>query len=165
MKKLIVSPYARGLNNGQINAKNYPFWRELVDSLHSVGVHTIQIGVIGEMSVGCKEDKVGASVKELQDLLNDADGWIAVDNFFPHFCHYHKKPGIVLWGKSDPVIFGYPENINVLKDRKYLRQDQYNIWDSEQHNPEVFVGYESVFYMVQEYLGNASVYAFNLDKA
>lgn len=164
MKKLIISPYARGLANGQINAKNYPYWRELVEALNSVGIHTIQIGVIGEMTIGCKEDKVGASFKELQDLLNSADGWIAVDNFFPHFCHYHKKPGIVLWGKSDPEIFGYPENINMLKDRKNLRQYQYNIWDEEQYNQEVFFSMEEVFFAVQEYLENASVFSFNLDK-
>jgi hypothetical protein len=51
----------------------------------------------------------------------------------------HGIYGVVIWGKSDPLLFGYPENVNLLKDRKYLRARQFYIWDDEPFDPEVFV--------------------------
>jgi hypothetical protein len=55
------------------------------------------------------------------------------------------KPGIVLWSVSDPEIFGYPENLNLLKDRKYLRKDQFAVWEAVTLDPETFVGPEEVY--------------------
>jgi hypothetical protein len=34
----------------------------------------------------------------------------------------------VIWGISDPDIFGYDYNTNILKDRKYLRPDPFGTW-------------------------------------
>jgi hypothetical protein len=65
--------------------------------------------------------------------------WIGVDSFFQHFCWDLGKPGIVIWGQSDPNIFGHPENINLLKDRKYLREKQFWLWEQAEYNEEAFV--------------------------
>ena len=49
--------------------------------------------------------------------------------FLPHLCDCHSLPGgIVLFGLSDPEIFGYEQNASVLLDRKYLRQGQAEKW-------------------------------------
>jgi ADP-heptose:LPS heptosyltransferase len=164
MKKVIISPYARALRNGQANAKNYPFWKELIDALHAIDVHTYQIGLPGEMSLNCKQDMIGLSFQEIGQLVDHVDGWISVDNFFPHFVNYYnKKPGVVIWGKSDPNIFGYKQNVNILKDVKYLRHDQYNIWDSEPYDIEAFINPETIFHNVIELIENVSVMALSLD--
>jgi hypothetical protein len=54
------------------------------------------------------------------------------------------KPGIVLWGQSDPLIFGHPENNNLLKDRKYLREKQFWWWEQCDYNAEAFVRPEEI---------------------
>ena len=67
----------------------------------------------------------GLGPKKLLKLAQESNAWISVDSFFQHFCSYYKIPnGIVIFSQSDPNIFGYPGNINILKDRAYLRPDQ-----------------------------------------
>ena len=41
--------------------------------------------------------------------------------------------------ESDPVIFGHPENVNLLKDRKYLREKQFWLWEQCEFNADAFV--------------------------
>lgn len=55
-----------------------------------------------------------------------------------HFNFKSEKKGIVLFAKSDPEIFGYPENINLLKDKKYLRWDQFGPWEATDFVEEAF---------------------------
>ena len=64
---------------------------------------------------------------------------ISVESFFQHFCWDLKKPGIVIWSQSDPIIFGHKENINLLKDRSYLRKDQFHIWEQCEYNKDAFI--------------------------
>ena len=59
--------------------------------------------------------------------------------FFQHLGWDEGKQGIVLWGPSDPLIFGHPENINLLKDRKYLVPNQFLIWEQQEYQSERFV--------------------------
>jgi len=139
-KTVVISPYSRRLRNGKNNAKNYCFWPQLIDMLIKKGYDVIQLGVADEKKFsGAKEMKYNLKLKEIKSLVLSADLWISVDNFLPHFLAETKKPGIVLWGRSDPEIYGYPHNINLLKDKKYLREDQYNIWEAIEFDPTVFV--------------------------
>jgi len=64
---------------------------------------------------------------------------MSVDSFFQHYCWSLGKPGVVLWGQSDPVIFGHPENVNLLKDRDYLREKQFWLWEQCGFRAEAFV--------------------------
>jgi ADP-heptose:LPS heptosyltransferase len=120
------------INRGNVfNAKSYPFFDELINELKWRG-HEI------------KEIKGILSEQEIIDLVNDCDVWITIDTFLQHLCAYYKlKKGIVIWGKSDPTIFGYPENINLLKDKKYLRVNQFrswtDAWNDIENRPESFV--------------------------
>jgi hypothetical protein len=44
-----------------------------------------------------------------------------------------------VWGVSDPLIFGHPENTNLLKDRKHLAKNQFLWWEQTEHQDERFV--------------------------
>jgi ADP-heptose:LPS heptosyltransferase len=152
MHSLIISPYSKPLKTGQKNAKNYPFWPELVSLLLRENWKVIQIGVTGESIIpGITSSVFNASLEKLLPIVKEATAWISVDNFFPHFCAIvAKKPGIVLWGKSDPKIFGHPLNINLLKDRKYLKKEQFQWWHYEPFDPNVFVSPEVVITTLKE---------------
>lgn len=131
---IVISPYSRKRPDGQKCAKDYPFWKELIPLLND---HIVQIGVPGETPL--VEDFRTYKFSELKEFIKEMDLFISVDNFFPHFCHHYGRHGIVLFGTSDPNIFGYPQNLNFLKDRDYLRPDQFYWWKDEVNNPEVFV--------------------------
>jgi len=145
---IIISPYAKGIREheriselrGTPHPKNYPHWKELI-SMINASSHIepiIQVGINGE--VGFVSDfRKNLPLTELAKLVKECRTWISVDSFFQHFCWDLGKPGIVLFGQSDPNIFGHPENTNLLKDRKYLRDRQYWQWEQTMHNPEHFV--------------------------
>lgn len=143
---IIISPYSSKVADGKINAKNYPWFPKLVDLLNRDGYKTLQIGVTGENPIdGVSDFIVDLPYSALPVLVNRCATWIAVDNFFPHFCHANKlKAGIVLWGVSDPKVWGYPENINLLRGRDYLRQHQYQTWNEIDFNAQAFVYAENV---------------------
>ena len=157
MQKIIISPYSKPLLNGKPNAKNFPSWKELVALLIQEGYEVIQVGTLGEEIIpGASSIVLGAPLSSLKDLISEALTWISVDNFFPHFatlvCH---KKGIVLWGKSDPVIFGDSSNFNLLKSRDCLRKEQFKWWETEEYDPSVFVSPEDVVKVLQENFSHA----------
>ena len=107
------------------NAKSYPYWDELLSLLKDQEIKEIK-GILSE--------------QEIIGLINWCDCWISIDSFLPHLVKYYNlKPGITLWGKSDPKIFGYPDNINLLGDRKNLRPDQFRWWKDVEWRKEDFV--------------------------
>lgn len=135
---IIIAPYAQKLRNGKNNPKNYPHWKELIKLIKTVDKNIIQVGVKGEEQL-VPECRYNLSLVELTELVKQCDAWIGVDSFFQHFCWDLNKPGIVIWGQGDPNIFGHPENINLLKDRKYLRPNQFHIWEQCEYKTNCFV--------------------------
>jgi hypothetical protein len=144
--KIIISPHSRVLRNGKRNPKDYPWWYDVVKQLKTRPETVItQVGVSGEKSVaGVDSVRHDLSFDDLEKLVLGCDTWAAVDNFFPHFCHLLRRPGVVLFGKSDPRLFGYEENVNLLKDRSRLRKNQYDIWETEEYDEFCFVGPEMI---------------------
>lgn len=139
---IIIHPYAQKLRNNKRNPKNYPFWPELIGLIKQP---VIQIGVEGEEPlVSDSHFRKNLSLTELAELVKQCDSWIAVDSFFQHFCWDLNKQGIVLWGQSDPNIFGHPENINLLKDRSYLREKQFWMWEQCDYRDDCWVEPEAV---------------------
>ena len=134
---IIISPYSKKLMNGRENPKNYPYWEELVYELQKT-MHVVQIGLEGERQL-VPDFRKGLSMPQLRQLIKECKTWIGIDSFFQHLAWSEGKPGIVLWSVSDPNIFGHPENINLLKDRKYLASNQFLWWDFTEHNPDAFV--------------------------
>ena len=137
---ILIHPFARDLRDGRPNPKNYPHWEELISKIDEP---IIQIGTSSEPQL-VPDFEPDLPLDCLAQLVQECRTWIGIDSFFQHFCWDLGKPGIVLWGQSDPLIFGHPENINLLKDRKYLRQDQFLIWDRAENIPDAFVTSEEV---------------------
>lgn len=135
---IVLFPFARGMRNGEKHPKNYPFWPELVQKLQQQGHTLIQVGVEGEQQL-VEDFRKNLKLTELSMLVRNCDTWISVDSFGQHLGWDLGVRGIALFGQSDPVIFGHPENINLLKDRMYLRDKQFWLWEQCQANDDSFV--------------------------
>ncbi len=132
---IIIHPFSKQLRNLKENPKNYPFWEELISLIDEP---IIQIGVEGEKQL-VSDFRKNLSFKQLERLLDDCRTWISIDSFFQHLAWTKKKKGIVLWGQGDPRIFGHEENINLLKDRKYLRAKQFRFYDQTEYRKDCWV--------------------------
>lgn len=148
--KILISPYSQKLPVDKPNPKNYPYWEEVIKLIKQKipKVEIVQVGVKDETVLkGVTHLAHNLSPKELLELSKSCNVWLSVDNFFQHFCTFYDVPnGIVLFGQSDPRIFGYSSNTNLLKDRKYLRRDQFLFWwdDSVVYKAEAFVDAKTV---------------------
>jgi ADP-heptose:LPS heptosyltransferase len=132
---IIIAPFAQKLRTGAQNPKNYPYWEMLIEGIKEP---IIQVGVEGEKQL-VPDFRKNLPIVELRKLIQECRTWIGVDSFFQHLAWDEKKPGIVLWGPSDPLIYGHPENINLLKDRSYLVENQFIWWEATEHSNDRFV--------------------------
>lgn len=132
---IILSPYSKFMRNGQKHPKNYPYWPEVIEKCKEP---IVQVGVEGEFQL-VDDFRKNLPLSELAELVKECKTWLSCDSFFQHFCWDIGKPGIVVFGQSDPNIFGHPENINLLKDRKYLREKQFWWWEQAEFNEDAFV--------------------------
>ena len=132
---IIIAPYAQKLRTGKLNPKNYPHWKELVSLIDEP---IIQVGLEGEEQL-VPDFRKGLPIAELRKLLQECRTWIGVDSFFQHLAWDEGKSGIVLWGPSDPLIWGHPENTNLLKDRSHLVANQFIWWEATKHSNDRFV--------------------------
>ena len=144
--KIIIAPYAKAMRNGKPHPKNYPWWPELLKLMGAntlTGPHVIQIGVEGEQQL-TPDFRKNLKLHELSKLVVECRTWISVDSFFQHFCWDLGKPGIALFGPSDPQIFGHHENTNLFASHKHFREKQFWLWEQAEFNPEAFVKPEVV---------------------
>lgn len=152
-KNIIISPFSRPLRNGKRNPKDFPYWDGFVSYLKGDGHIVIQIGVAGEKEIpGVDKMCVGSDLNQLVYLLGQCDAWVAVDNFFHHLVDHFNKPGIVIFSQSDPKIYGHKQNLNVLKDEKYLREKQFDIWEEAEYKEEAFVSAEDLYDMFKKFI-------------
>ena len=149
MLTAVISPWAKPLRNGEKNSKNYPWWPRLVKLLKEDGYHVIQIGLPGEKEIGADEIQSGLSIDMLKTLAVQADLVITVDNFYQHLCWSIGKKCYAIFGKSDPNIFGHSSNINILKDRKYLRKKQFDMWEAETYDETVFFSPKEILEIIK----------------
>lgn len=132
---IIISPYSKALLNGKQNPKNYPYWKELIAMIDEP---IVQVGIEGEEKL-VPDFRKNLPITELRELLWQCRTWVSCDSFFQHLAWDEGVPGIVLWGVSDPLIYGHPENTNLLADRKYLAENQFLWWNFVEHQNERFV--------------------------
>jgi hypothetical protein len=145
--EIILAPYSAGLRTGNPNPKNFPHWPLAVSRLRDIGYEVVQIGTVGENRIeGVSQFIQNWPLKKLRVVLEDADCFLTIDSFLPHFIYAEKinKRGVVVFSQSDPAIFGHPQNINLLKSREYLRPLQYQDWVSATYNEAAFVSAEEV---------------------
>ena len=141
MALILISPWSNPVPYQQ-NAKNYPYWQEVVDGLKELGHEVHQCGVNREGRVDCDNYLWDYPLPEIAKVINDYDLVVSIDNFMPHFCNLYRdksKPTVVIYSRSSPDIFGYKDYINVFKDRKYFREDQYGVWEHCQYQTGAFV--------------------------
>ena len=103
----------------------------------------VQIGITGETQL-CEDFRQNLSIYDLKQLLKECRTWISCDSFFQHLAWFEGKKGVVLWSISDPLIFGHPENINLLKDRRYLAPNQFLWWEAYEYDKDRFLLPEQV---------------------
>jgi hypothetical protein len=156
---VLFSPFSQKLRNGNQNPKNFPYWQELITMLRQSGkIDEIwQVGVGNEYRFeGTTQKFFDKSLKEVAGLADKASVWLSVENFMPHLCNSYgvKTQGIVIFSKSDPAHYGYPQNINLLKDKKYLRSDQFYIWEQCDYQEEAFVSAKVVYDEIVKILEN-----------
>jgi ADP-heptose:LPS heptosyltransferase len=132
---IIISPYAKSLINGKRNPKNYPYWKKLIEMIKEP---IVQVGIEGEEQL-VEDFRKNLPISELRKLIQECRTWISCDSFFQHLGWDEGKQGIVLWSVSDPLIFGHPENINLLKDRSNLAENQFLWWEFVEHKNDRFV--------------------------
>jgi ADP-heptose:LPS heptosyltransferase len=144
MAKILISPYSRPLKSGKLNPKNYPYWNQLI-ALIKDNNNIIQIGLSGEEKL-VDDCMFNLSAIEIEKLVKECNFFISVDSFLPHLAHYLGKNGIVIFSQSDPNIFGYKENVNIIKDRSYLRPNQFSTWEESVYDKSA---YKSPNYIAQ----------------
>lgn len=147
-KTIILSPYSRKLRGTtKENPKNWPleYWVILIKKLKEKNYSVVQLGVEGEeIILGVDKFLKNLPLKEISSLIKEAFTWVSIDSFLPHLGYLIGKPGVVIFSQSDPLIFGHAENKNLLKDRKYLRSNQFGTWEEAEYNKEAFVEPERV---------------------
>lgn len=144
---ILISPYSKKLSNGKNNPKNYPFWKEVIEGINEP---VIQIGIEGEEQLTADFRK-NLSIPEIKQLIKDCRLWISCDSFIQHLASLSGKRGIVLWSVSDPNIYGYPENVNLLKSRDCLSKNQFLWWESVEFDASKFVTSEEVLYNLSNF--------------
>lgn len=128
--------------NFEPSPKDYPFAKELAELLEKE-YELIQVGGNGDEQVA-KDFRKNLPFTEVSKLIKESVTGICVDSYLQHHYWYQDRKAIVLWGISDPNIFGHPEQVNLIKDRKYLRDNQFDLYYRNQYNPEAFVSPEVV---------------------
>ena len=159
-KRIIISPYSSKIPEVEDavctqNPKNYPHWKNLVKGLKKLGFYVIQIGVQGERKIeGVDEYLFNLKMKELKNLLDSVFSWISVDNFFPHFAHLYGKTGFAIYGPSDPEIWGYPENVNLVKSEEYQikGKEAFLWWRWVRENREAFLEPKEILKIIENHL-------------
>ena len=144
---ILIAPYSKKMPNQLSNAKEYPYWERL---LKLIDGKIVQIGIKGEKKLA-SDFSENLPLKKIEELVKECEYWISIDSFLPHLAHHIGKPGVVIWSMSDPEIFGYKENLNILKDRKYLREKQFELWNEVAANPDAFLEPEKAIDLINQW--------------
>jgi len=98
------------------NNKDWPDekWNELVKQMSEFTF--IQVGLRDETLITGAIDKRGNSIIETIALIKHAKCFVGVESGFGHTTNAFNTKGVVLFGPSNPIIFGHENNINLYKD-------------------------------------------------
>jgi len=146
---ILISPYSRPLRGTDAsNPKNYPFFSVLVKLLSEKN-RVVQLGVSSEKEL-VGDCRFNLYLKQVAELIFECSFWISVDNFLQHMANHIGKKGVVLWSISDPLLFGYPQNLNILKNRRFLRERQFETWEQAVYNPNAYLSPDEIYSIIKE---------------
>jgi ADP-heptose:LPS heptosyltransferase len=128
--------------NGQPSPKDYPFARELAQLLEK-DYELVQVGGGNDEQV-CKDFRPNLSFHDLGKLIAQSQTGVCVDSYLQHAYWYFDRRAIVLLGPSDPLIFSHDIHLNLLKDRSYLRPNQFDLYYTSNYKPEAFVSPQQI---------------------
>ena len=160
---MLIEPHIL-ISSGTHKAKCYPYWDELAYILTNKGYHITQLGIgdqkricagIGNPNIDYVWDK---PLKEVEDVVRQVGDFVAIDNFLHHLAHQLGVRGAVIYGPSDPRLFGYSDQINIIKKYEYLRKDQLGfyrdyVWE---HDKEGWYGAEEVYKIISNTVSRES---------
>ena len=141
---ILISPWARNTTEGKPSPKNYPHWEAVVAGLSKAGHEVTQVSCSGEPDVAGASRVNDLPLDKIALLMKTCSTWVSVDNFWHHMAWSLGQPGVVIFGQSDPLIFGHPENVNLLKSRTFLRERQFGLWSQTSYRADVFISAEEV---------------------
>jgi ADP-heptose:LPS heptosyltransferase len=147
---ILIAPWARRHNKDKHNPKDYPYWEEVVKQLTGLGHFCLQISCTGEPIIS-PNILLNQPLDTISMLVKSYDLWISIDSFLQHLAHKLGKRGIVIWGPSNPTMFGYKENINILPI-KQMNYPQFYRWDMVEPDPSIFALPEEVVKVTQAWL-------------
>ena len=99
-------------------------WEVLVKEIKAKGYKVMQVGGANEEQIeACDVKMFGISYRLTMALLEQCKTWISVDTFLGHGGHAVHKPGIVLYGATDPKMFGHKTNVNIYHPEACLSKD------------------------------------------
>jgi hypothetical protein len=89
-------------------------WHYLVEKLINQGIFVIQVGSLNDIYIKGAYSLLGLLTNEqLVMLIKKSRVVIAVDNFIIHISYMVQTPAVVLWGPTDPDIYGYGNQVNL----------------------------------------------------
>lgn len=90
-------------------------WVALVKRLREAGVSVLQIGGNGETCIpGVNANLCGGlSIRQTLSILTFCSSYVTVESFIGHAGPAVGKPGVVLFGRSNPHISGHAMNTNL----------------------------------------------------
>jgi ADP-heptose:LPS heptosyltransferase len=137
---ILLSAWSKPLLSQQPNPKNYPWWPQVLEGIQ---LPVIQVAVTGDQQL-VSNCLWNLSLTELDQLLEKCHTWLGVDSFFQHWAWHRQKKGIVIWGPSNPNIFGHDLNINLTLGPQAWRENQFHTWEQVPYNKNVFVNPDQV---------------------
>ena len=151
---IIISPYSFNPDH----PKSYPFWEELITLLRAKypSVKLFQIGRRNEtLLTGVDDHFMELPLRSVEELIKGCRMWVSVDNFLQHLVNsmMEQVRGVVLWGVSNPELFGYDYNLNILRSKSYLRPDQFGVWPGFKKKVDSFERPEKVVERIEETYG------------
>lgn len=91
-------------------------WIELVRTINKMGLKVYQVGGAKDDKVeGCSKYFLGTDYRLSLALVERCQTWISIDTFLQHGGTAVGKPGVVLFGSTNPKIFGHDLNVNIYK--------------------------------------------------
>lgn len=139
---IIISPWAKELLSKKPNPKSPPiqWWKQLISLIKEP---IVQVGIKSEIQL-VFDFRKDLSIVHLRELLTECRTFITIDSFFQHLAWDQNKPGIVIWGQSNPKIYGHDIHTNLLKGEEYLMPDQFLMWELIEYKENCFVTPEEV---------------------
>ena len=92
-------------------------WRLLIKQLKADGFFVIQTGELRDQYIENSYSLLGmTSPVQLISIIKRADILITLDNFAMHASYLAGTPAVVLWGPTNPEIYGYPGQHHLRSD-------------------------------------------------